>query len=159
MRIFIVLILIIIAPLPARAQEAAQATVQELPQDTAPLIPSIDLPPELDRILRDYETGWAAGDADALAGLFTDDGFVRSQGGWIRGHDSISEKYQNAGGPLRLRAVAYGVDATSGYMVGAYGYGAEEVVEDRGVFVLALRRADTGGPWLIAADLDNSITR
>jgi hypothetical protein len=38
--------------------------------------PSITLPPELDRVLRDYERGWQARDAQALAGLFVPDGFV-----------------------------------------------------------------------------------
>jgi hypothetical protein len=41
-----------------------------------------------------------------------------------------------------------------GYIVGAYAYG-DAPPPDRGKFVLALRRA-RGGPWLIAADLDQS---
>ena len=39
---------------------------------------AIDLPGELDRVLRDYEVAWRAGDEDALAALFTEDGFVLS---------------------------------------------------------------------------------
>lgn len=141
--------LLITIPIAAGAQEAPD--LQRLP--------SVDLPAELDRVLREYETAWAAGDAEGLAGLFTHDGLVRSPDGWIRGHEAIRAKYENAGGPLHLRAIAYSVEDVSGYIVGAYGYGEESPVEDRGVFVLALRRTDADGPWLIAADLDNSINR
>lgn len=38
-----------------------------------------------------------------------------------------------------------------GYIVGAYGYGEGG---ETGKFVLALRR-EPGGPWMIAADIDN----
>ncbi|HJS43874.1 MAG TPA: nuclear transport factor 2 family protein [Gemmatimonadales bacterium] len=116
-------------------------------------LPSIALPPELDRVLRDYERGWRAGDEKALAELFTEDGFVPTNGGWVRGRDAIRRNYQNSQGDLRLRAVAYAVADTVGYIVGAYGYGEEG--QDRGKFVLALRRP-RGGAWLIAADIDQS---
>src|SRR6185295_2049761 len=36
---------------------------------------SVALPPELARVLTDYEAGWKAGDAAALASLFAEDGF------------------------------------------------------------------------------------
>lgn len=117
-------------------------------------LPSVALPPELDRVLRDYERAWEAGDASALAGLFTEDGFVPTDPGWVRGHDAIREAYARAGGALRLRALAYAVQDTVGYIVGAYGYGDESPTTDRGKFVLGLRRSP-GGPWRIAADLDN----
>lgn len=119
----------------------------------APL-PSIALPPELDRVLRDYEKGWRAGDEKALAELFTEDGFVPTGGGWVRGRDGIRRTYENQAGDLQLRAVAYAVADTVGYIVGAYAYGPDSS-EDRGKFVLALRRAP-GGPWLIAADIDQN---
>ena len=119
-------------------------------------LPSIALPPELERVLRDYERSWAAGDGEALAALFTPDGFVRADAGWIRGTAAIEARYANASGDLRLRAVGYAQEETVGYIVGAYGYGDEANVPDRGTFLLALRRGPSGR-WLIAADLDNSI--
>lgn len=123
------------------------------------ILPSVTLPPALDRVLRDYERRWAAGDAAALAELFTEDGFVLSSGNTpVRGRAAIRERYANAGGALRLRALGYAVGDTVGYIVGAYGYGDEREVPDRGKFVLALRRAPAG-PWHIAADIDNSSTR
>ena len=43
-----------------------------------PPLPSITLPPALDRVLRDYERAWRARNADSLAALFTQDGFTLS---------------------------------------------------------------------------------
>ena len=53
-------------------------------------LPSVELPPELDRVLRDYERAWRAGDAVALASLFAQDGFVlQSNRPPIRGREEI----------------------------------------------------------------------
>jgi Domain of unknown function (DUF4440) len=116
---------------------------------------SITLPPDLDRVLRDYERAWQRGDAHALAALFTSDGFVPSGEGWVRGTNQIIARYANAGGDLHLRALAYAAADTVAYIVGAYGYGDEPAVPDRGKFVLTLRRT-SGNRWFIAADLDNT---
>ena len=130
----------------------------QTPVPSAPL-PSIALPRELDRVLRDYERAWQAGDAAALASLFTTDGFVLSNGKpAVRGHDAIRTAYQDAGGTLRLRALAYAVQDTLGYIIGAYGYGNDSNALDTGKFILALRRGG-GGQWLIAGDIDNTNRR
>jgi len=121
-----------------------------------PSLPSITLPAELDRVLRDYERAWKNGDEAGLAALFTEDGFVPTGQGWVRGREAIRTAYQSSGGGLQLRALAFAVQDTVGYIVGAYGYGDSAPVPDRGKFVLALRRARGGGPWLIAADIDQS---
>ena len=139
------LVLIAAAPVAARAQEPAQ--------EARPVLPTAALPPEVERVLRDYERLWMAGDAAGLAGLFAEDGFVLQNGqAPVRGRDAIRAAYARAGGSLRLRALGYEADGTVGYIVGAYGYGEGE--GDMGKFVLALRRAP-GGPWMIAADIDN----
>ena len=118
-----------------------------------PTLPSITLPPEVDRVLRDYERNWAAGDEAALAAIFTEDGFVLQNGRPpIRGRDAIRQAYAEFDGPLRLRAMGYAVGDLVGYIVGGYRYG--DATEDAGKFVLALRRTP-GGPWLIASDMDN----
>lgn len=119
------------------------------PQAPAPL-PSVDLPPELDRVLRDYEKHWKANNGEALSELFTDDGFI-NRNGWIRGRDAIRQAYARSGGDLRLRALGYAAGDTVGYIVGGYRYG--DAANDGGKFVLALRRAPRG-EWKIAADLD-----
>jgi ketosteroid isomerase-like protein len=125
------------------------AAAQEAPP--APL-PSVTLPPEVDRVLRDYERAWAAGDEAAVAALFTEDGFVLQNGKPpVRGRAAIRQAYADFSGPLRLRAMAYATGDSVGYIVGAYAYGDGGEI---GKFTLALRRAP-GGPWMIASDMDN----
>lgn len=131
------------APLPGGAQEPP------------PRLPSVELPAELDRVLRDYERAWTAGDAAGLAALFTEDGFVSNRAGWIRGREAIRGEYARAGGPLELRALEWAVEGDTGWIVGAYGYPPMFATADGGRFVLALRRGPDGR-WLIAADLDNT---
>lgn len=122
---------------------------------TLPELPSVALSPELDRVLRDYEAAWRRGDAAALAALFAEDGFVL-QGGRapVRGRAAIQAAYTGqAGGALRLRALAAATADTVGYIIGAYGYG--DAPGDQGKFTLTLR----GGPdgrWLIFSDMDNA---
>lgn len=112
------------------------------------------LPAELDRVLRDYERAWRAGDAAALASLFAEDGFVlQSNRPPIRGRAAIQAAYEGQGGaPLQLRALAFTAGDTIGHIIGAYGYG--DAPGDIGKFTLTLRRAP-GGPWLIFSDMDN----
>jgi ketosteroid isomerase-like protein len=118
---------------------------------------SIALPAELDRVLRDYEKAWQARDAEALARLFTEDGFVLSNGKPpVRGTAAIRAAYTGAGGPLALRALEYSADGTVAYIIGAFAESAKE--PDIGKFILALRK-DSKGRWLIAADIDNTNRR
>jgi ketosteroid isomerase-like protein len=131
------------APVAARAQDAPP-----------PPLPSVELPAEMDRVLRDYERLWAAGDAAGLAAIFAEDGFVLQNGRLpVRGRAAIQQAYASARGPLRLRALAFGADGSVGYIIGAFAYGDEP--GDMGKFVLALRR-EGNGPWLIMSDIDNS---
>ena len=118
-------------------------------------LPSVTLPPELDRVLRDYERAWRAGDAAALSTLFTEDGFVLQSGkAPVRGREALKAVYTGQGGnPLRLRALAYAVADSVGYIVGAYGFG--ETPGDQGKFTLTLRRPRGSTGWLIFSDMDN----
>ena len=141
------LAILVLALLPSVAQ-AQSAGVAE-----AQVLPTVTLPPALDRVLRDYEVAWRARDAAGLARLFTEDGFVLSGGRPpVRGRPAIESRYTGSGGPLHLRAVAYAVSDTVGYIIGTYG-GTPETIND-GKFTLTLRRA-TDGRWLIASDMDN----
>jgi hypothetical protein len=119
----------------------------------APL-PSVTLPPELDRVLRDYERAWTGRDPAGLAALFAEDGFVLANNRPpVRGREAIRAAYANAGGGLSLRALAYATSDTVGYIIGAYASGAG--APDAGKFILALRRPRGRGAWQIAADIDN----
>jgi ketosteroid isomerase-like protein len=133
---------------PARAQTPT-------PTDAPPLA-SITLPPEVDRVLRDYERAWRSGDATAVAALFAEDGYLLQSGrNPIRGRAAIANAYKGqAGGPLRLRAFAYATSDTTGYILGAYGYGEGSDVPDQGKFTVTLRRS-RGGPWQLFSDMDN----
>ncbi|MGD9903659.1 MAG: DUF4440 domain-containing protein [Vicinamibacterales bacterium] len=120
--------------------------------DAAPA--AVALPPPLDRVLRDYEAAWRAGDGARLAALFTADGFAIQSGSPLaRGHAAIAGNITGPGGALQLTAYAYGVDGRVGYIVGGYRY--PDTDGPGGRFVLALARGGNGR-WLIAADLDNS---
>ena len=142
---------------------AGSLRAQDPPASPAPApaptpLPSVTLPPELDRVLRDYERAWRAGDAPGLAALFAEDGFVL-QGGRqpVRGRAGIQSAYAGqAGGPLRLRALAFATADGIGYILGAYGYG--DAPGDMGKFTLTLRRG-TDGRWLIFSDMDNPSQR
>ena len=138
------------SPSPPPAEAAAKKEPAAAP------LPSVELPKELARVLTDYEKGWQAGDETALANLFAEDGFVLSGGNPpVRGRDAIRQKYQEAGGPLSLRALAYSTQGDTGYIIGAYG-GAKDKPDD-GKFTLTLRKEK--GRWLIVSDMDNSNRR
>ena len=134
---------------PARAQTPATA-------DTQP--PSVALPPDLDRVLRDYEKAWKSGDAANVAALFAVDGFVLASGrSPVRGRAAITSLYGGmAGGDLRLRAFAYAAGDTVGYILGAYTYG--DAKTDMGKFTVTLRR-QPGGRWELFSDMDNGNAR
>jgi ketosteroid isomerase-like protein len=124
-------------------------------QEPAARLADVALPAALDRVLRDYEQAWRTGDAKALAGLFSEDGFIlQSNQPPARGRAAIEAAYAGQGSsPLRLRALAYAAEETTGYIIGAYTYGNN--VGDTGKFTLTLKRV-AGGPWMIVSDMDNT---
>ena len=117
-------------------------------------LPDAALPPDLDRVLRDYERAWRAGDAKAIASLFTEDGvLLQNYRPPIRGRSAIQAVYEGKrGSPLRLRALAYAAGDTTGYIVGGYRYG--DAPHDMGKFTITLQRT-RGKPWLISSDMDS----
>jgi ketosteroid isomerase-like protein len=120
-------------------------------------LPSVLLPPELARVLNDYEKAWRARDASALAALFAEDGFVLASGAPpVRGRAAIAKAYAGSGGDLVLRAFAYGTEGPLGYILG--GFSRKEGAPDVGKFTLTLRRG-ADGRWLIVSDMDNANAR
>jgi uncharacterized protein (TIGR02246 family) len=122
-------------------------------------LPSVTLPPALDRVLRDYERAWKASDVSGLLALFTPDGFVlQPNRPPARGRAAMESVYRGqGGGPLRLRALSFATADTVGYIIGAYGYGETPTEPDQGKFTLTLRK-QRDGKWLIASDMDNGST-
>jgi ketosteroid isomerase-like protein len=118
---------------------------------------SVTLPPELARVLTDYEASWKAGDAAALSHLFAEDGFVLAAGqAAVKGRAAIQRLYTHPGSPLSLRAFVYATNGDVGYIIG--GYSAEPGKPDDGKFTLTLRKS-ADGRWLIVSDMDNSNRR
>jgi ketosteroid isomerase-like protein len=127
-------------------------TAQSQGLPTQPL-PSVVLPPELARVLTDYETAWQARNPAALAALFAEDGFVLS-GGYapVRGRQNIQSHYAGHGGPLSLRALHVEVEGSRGFIIGAYALKPGD--PDVGKFTLTLRKTPSCR-WLIVSDMDN----
>jgi len=127
-------------------------------QTNAPSPPTITLPPDLAKVLTDYQSAYSRGGA-ALAELFTEDGFVLAGGRPpVRGRAAIAEYYGSSAssGPLALRAFAYGMSGDVAYILGAFA--ARQGETDAGKFTLTLRRQGDSR-WLIFSDMDNSNSR
>ena len=120
-------------------------------------LPSVTLPPDLARVLTDYEAAWRARDAAALSRLFAEDGFALSPGSpAARGRAAIERHYQSAGGELYLRAFAYASEGSRGYIVGGFSH--RTGAPDDGKFTLTLVKG-ADGRWLIFSDMDNGNER
>jgi hypothetical protein len=133
---------------------AAQFACSNVLAQDVDLFPSVQLPSELERVLRDYETNWREGNPEGLANLFTRDGFVLSSSQLpVRGRPAIKERYANTSGNLSLRALSFEISDSLGYIVGGYSY--DPTAGDTGKFVLAIKLSPSGR-WHIAADIDNS---
>ncbi len=115
--------------------------------------PSVQMPPDLTRVLTDYEDAWRSRNAKALSELFAEDGFVLPHGSApVKGRAEIERFYSGKGGDLSLRAIAFATDGRVGYILG--GYTGKKGDPDIGKFTLTLRK-ETGGRWLIVSDMDN----
>jgi ketosteroid isomerase-like protein len=139
----------------SQQQQPASGSQQQQP-GTAEL-PSVQLPPEIARVLTDYEAAWTRKDAAALALLFAEDGFVLPSGRQpVRGRAAVQQYYTGQGGTLALRAFAYAMSGDVGYILG--GYAGSRNSPDEGKFTLTLRKG-ADRRWLIVSDMDNSNRR
>ena len=137
------------ALVPVGAPLAAQAGGTGAAVAIAP----VTLPPEVDRVLREYERAWRATDAAALAALFTEDGFILRPGrSAVRGRDAIRAAYTGVGGPLHLIAWDWATSGDTGWIIG--GFALAEGGPAVGKYTLTLRRSESGR-WLIHSDMDN----
>jgi hypothetical protein len=146
----VLLILAFAIPEVVRAQDTPRERRSAMAGEWS--LPVVGLPPELDRVLRDYEAAWRAGDGAGLADVFTPDGMILSSGQLPqRGRDAVRASRTRPGSGLQLVAFAHATGDTVGYIVGGYRVFS---IGPEGKFVLALRRRP-GEPWLIAADIEN----
>lgn len=127
------------------------------PQNSSAPEPSVKLPPALARVLTDYEAAWRSRDAATLSRLFAENGFVLPNGKMpVRGRAAIQQYYTGQGGPLALRAIAYGAEGKVGYIIGAFARQAGDA--DAGKFTLTLTKG-SDGRWLIMSDMDSMNSR
>jgi ketosteroid isomerase-like protein len=128
---------------------SALAPSRELVQGEA----AVTLPPELQRVLDDYEAAWRSKNAAGLAQLFAEDGLVLAPGeDMVRGRAAIQKLYAGWGGPLYLRPVTFAMEGNVGYIIGGFSH--DRGTSDDGKFTLTLRKASSGR-WLIFSDMDN----
>lgn len=142
-----IILLTTLAMLPARTM-AQDAEPVDLEFDT------VTLPDELARVLRDYEQAWRSNDEDAIAALFTEDGYAMPSGRRpVHGRAGIRAAYASTGGNLTLRAIDYTVGDSTAHIIGVYTYDPDAGFG--GKYLLILEKSATG-EWMIAADMDNS---
>src|ERR1043166_6548208 len=54
-----------------------------------PTLPAVELPAEIDQVIRQWERATKAGDPSSLTALFTADGLLGDASGWVRGSEAI----------------------------------------------------------------------
>lgn len=114
-------------------------------------LPDVALPPRWTACCATTKQAWRAGDTDRTAAHSRKMGSsLQSNRPPVEGRAAIKAAYEESpgGGPLQLRALAFAAEETSGYIIGAYGYG--KGPGDLEKFTLTLRRVP-GSPWLIVS--------
>jgi predicted TIM-barrel fold metal-dependent hydrolase len=118
-----------------------------------PLLPAIELPEDLERLLREREKGW--NDKAALARLFTEDSIVLDthEPRWIRGRDKVTEYLAGTfSKPHRVTPVAYAVKGSTAYIAGYFTRPLEDgSIRYFGHVLLSLQKG-ADGAWRIAAE-------
>ena len=114
--------------------------------------PSVDLPPEIDRVIREWERATKSADARAFAALFTEDGLMSQPNGWIRGRDAIrSAAGDIPAADLRVRAHQFAAEDSVATVTGSLSDTSSSSVRDVARVTFTLRRAIGG--WLITSFL------
>jgi predicted TIM-barrel fold metal-dependent hydrolase len=119
---------------------------------TEPLPPAVQLPPELDRLLRDKERLSKQRTVDAIKDLYTPDAVVQDPGGpaWLSGERAV--RYVGESTVInKLLATAFQIDGSSGYIAGT------EISEDGGAVTplsnfLYVVRKGPDGRWRVAVE-------
>jgi predicted TIM-barrel fold metal-dependent hydrolase len=118
-----------------------------------PPLPTIELPEDLERLLRAREKGW--NDKAALAPLFTEDSMVLDthEPRWIRGRDKVTEYLAGTfGKPHRVTPVAYAVKGSTAYIAGYFTRPLEDGSTRYFGHVLLSLEKGSDNVWRIAAE-------
>ena len=114
-----------------------------------PTVAEIELPGEIDQVIRGWERAIKAGDPDAFTALFTADGLLGDATGWIRGTKAIHAAAVNFNlEDLRVRAHGYSVADTIATVAGSLTDLANQPQGDVANVTFTLRRGGSGR-WLI----------
>ena len=118
-----------------------------------PLLPAVELPADLERLLREREKGW--NDKAALAPLFTEDSLVLDmrEPRWIRGRDQVAEYLAgNFAKPHRVTPVSYAVKGSAAHIAGYFTRPLEDGSTRYFGHVLLSLKKGADGAWQIAAE-------
>ena len=114
-------------------------------------LPDVQLPPALDRVLRERNRIMGTEDAAEVERVFTPDAvmFDLFNSTWGRGRDAVLDMVGAYTTDTRFAAVDFGIDGSSGFIAGVSRTG--DTPEPDMTFMLGLER-DASGAWRIAAE-------
>ena len=116
----------------------------------APTLPEVELPAEIDHVIREWERATKAGNPSSLKALFTADGLLGQANGWARGSAAIRGAAAHfEPEDLRVRVHAFSVVDTVAIVTGSLADRASNPVRDVANVTFALRRGG-GERWLIS---------
>lgn len=118
-----------------------------------PLLPTVELPEELERVLRAREKGW--NDKAALAPLFTEDSLVLDsrESRWIRGRDKVAEYLAgNFAKAHRVTPVSYSIKGSAAHIAGYFTRPLEDGSTRYFGHVLLSLEKGADNVWRIAAE-------
>jgi uncharacterized protein len=119
-----------------------------------PILPSVQLPPELMRLMSELGKNW--GSETGLAPLFTEDSMMvkRDVNNWIKGKKAVSGVWSKTyGEEITLIPVGYQTDNSTGYIM-TYIADAETPPTIFGEAMIALKK-ENDGQWRIAGKMIN----
>jgi predicted TIM-barrel fold metal-dependent hydrolase len=120
---------------------------------TGPLLPVIELPEDLARLLRDRDEAFKQKDPAIMAKLYTEDALFLNplDPKWLRGEPAIAFVAKNTDGNFRAVPVAYAAGDSVGYIAGYWTSGEGAATHYDSNFLLSLRKG-SDGKWRIAAE-------
>jgi predicted TIM-barrel fold metal-dependent hydrolase len=120
---------------------------------TGPLLPVIELPEALARLLRERDEAAKQKDPAIMAKLYTEDALFLNplDPKWLRGEPAIAFIAKNTDGNFRAVPVAYATGDAVGYIAGYWTSGEGTAIHYDSNFLLSLRKG-SDGQWRIAAE-------